>query len=319
MTALLVHQHGIFEPAVRDYAKALRTLLVYPPHLESLDEPLWKRLMSVIWAGALGDNISQDDQWQDESYDQLEGQDDDGDEDMAGTKDKEDKPSMERCLSSAAGGGGRGKGVTQIQSELLLLFPILLSSPSAPLLPAFPTKDSPRSPPTSLGSMLILKIVRFLDLHPAETSAHLSVMRGCNIVLAEMELNSRQEFVDAGTRLLPHLQGLWLARSKPLREQVIIAFKRLHPFITHYCVAQATRDMVLEQYARVVEGLRKEVCLRWGIAPLDMGTLLCDRSGSRTDQKHDDIFTICGIRVSHPPSCARMKSVRSMWLADHEQ
>lgn len=295
MTALLVHQNGIFEPAVRDYAKALRQLLVYPPHLESLDEALWKRLMSIIWAGALGDRISQDDQWQDSGHDQLEGDDGNGEGDEDGDEDMErdDKAAVERYVA------GRAKGVTHIQSELLLLLPILLASPSAPTLPAFPDKDSPTQPPTSVGYLIILKIVRFLEAHPAETSAHLSVFKGLNLILAEMELNSRNELVDAGTRLLPLLQGLWLARSKPLREQVVIALRTLHPFVSHFSVAASTKEVVLEQYGRIVEGLGREVSLRWGIGPLDMGTLLLEKSAGEAGGR-SDIFTVCGIRVSTP-------------------
>lgn len=289
MTALLVHSSGIYEPAVRDYAKALRTLLSYPPHLESIDEPLWKRLMSIIWAGALGDKISQDDQWQDDGHDELEGDNED--------VDMDEKPAIDAKPGLGAHGRGRA-GITNTQSELLLLLPILLSSPSAPILPAFPDKDAPQESPTSVGYFIILKIVRFLEMHSSETSAHLSVLRGCNLVLSELELNSRDEFVNAGTKLLPHLQALWLVKSKPLREQVVIALRMLHPFITHFSVAQSMKDVVQEQYGKLVDSLGKEVGLRWGIAPLDLSTLSLGQSTVIAKGDTDGIFTLGTVRVS---------------------
>lgn len=260
-------------------------LLSFPPHLESLDEATWKRLMSICWAGVLGDRIMQDEQWLDEEQNELEL--DDGDE-----------SAMDLDVEISAHGRARS-GLTQIQSELLLLIPILLSSHSAPILPTFPTRESPDTPPSSVGYHILLKAHRFLDRHRNETSGHLPVLRSCTLVLAELELNSRSEFITAGSKLLPRLQDLWLARSKPLREQVVIAMRMLLPFLTHYSVAAETTEVVVESLTKMADSMQKEVSLRWGIAPLDMQCLrLGVVEGDTRDSRQRRTFSLDGIQVS---------------------
>ncbi len=99
---------------------------------------------------------------------------------------------------TATTGKGRFQRATMTQSmtELLSLIPILLASPTAPLLPPFPDSNTVIPPPASLGYATLIKVHRFLQQHPAETSSHLAVLKCANIVLAELELNS-------GTRSSP--------------------------------------------------------------------------------------------------------------------
>ncbi|KAL7420991.1 Serine/threonine-protein kinase tel1 [Cryptotrichosporon argae] len=60
MTATLVHDGTVFEPAVIDYAKALRALLSYPPHLAHLDAGGRDCLVRICFAAVLGDKLEED-------------------------------------------------------------------------------------------------------------------------------------------------------------------------------------------------------------------------------------------------------------------
>lgn len=290
MTALLVDDTTLFEPAVGDYAKALRTILSYPPHLESIDGTLWKRLMTVCWAGILGDRIPREDQWiGDVEEDELD-------------EESEDVNMGQRATdSSHARPRGKG-GISQTQVELLQLVPILLASPSAPILPVFPTRESPHVPPTSVGYSLLMKAIRFLEQHPTETTAHLHALRSINAIVSELELNSRHELVSAGAKLLPRLQDHWLAKSKPLREQVVISMRTLLPFLAHYSVGANVKAVLADCLAKMVDSFGKESSLRWGLTPLDLQVLrlsghLPHSTSSPTDNG-PPVFDLQGVQVS---------------------
>lgn len=284
MTSFLVHGQMIFPPTVRDYTKALRTLLSYPPHLENLDEKDWSALMSICWAGALSDRVPREEHWDDEGNDELDETQDtgDGDDEMMGT---------------ASMGNGRTKTtpISQATTELLSLIPILLSTPSAPLLPAMPA-DNDASLVHCVGYRLLQKIIRFLEQRPNETSAHLPVIRSCNLILIELELNAREELLHAGTKLLPYLVGLWSTRNKELREQVLIALRLLLPWLTH-CSPEERSAVVQEELQRLADSISKESTSRWGISPLD---LQCLRFGTEVEEGHGEasVFRLGHLQVS---------------------
>jgi ataxia telangiectasia mutated family protein len=279
LTALLVHSGTIFPPAALDYSKALRSLLSYPPHLESLDEDLWRKLMGICWAVCLGDEIVLDSEWQDEMDGPAVG------EPLGSGMEVDDTTSHDARRRST---------ITQSTSELLSLIPILLSSSKAPILPPFPTASSPLPPPTSIGMSTLLKIYRFFRYHPSETSGHLPIVRALNLVFAEMELNSHTEFVTAGVKLITPLVALWATRNTALREQVLIALRTVLPFITHESVSEDTEEIVAVALGKLVESLPREALFRWGFEPLDLHILrLRDDPNGR-----DEPFSLSGVSVS---------------------
>ncbi|WVF65515.1 hypothetical protein IAT40_000243 [Kwoniella sp. CBS 6097] len=263
MTHLLVFSSQIFPPTALDYAKALRCLLSYPPHLENLDHLRWKTLMGICWASVLGDEVTINEDWED--GDEVEQ--DDGNE-----------MDLDDFASTQAGPSRRTTGratVSQINNELISLIPILLSSSSAPLLPPLPTKDPEiASPPERVGNSLLLKIHRFFQQYPTETSAHLPILRSLNLLLVELELNCRDDFLSAGLKLLPHLVALWGTRNKTLREQVVIALRILFPFVTHKTLVDSKNAVgVAETLERLIDHLPKETTNKWGVEPLDSSVI----------------------------------------------
>ncbi|OCF35599.1 hypothetical protein I316_02654 [Kwoniella heveanensis BCC8398] len=260
MTHLLVFSSQIFPPTALDYAKALRCLLSYPPHLENLDHLRWKTLMGICWASVLGDEVTVNEDWEDgEEEDPEEGE----------------KMDIDEFANTQAGPSRRTAGratISQINNELISLIPILLSSSSAPLLPPLPSKEvEPISPPERVGHSLLLKVNRFFQQYPNETSAHLPILRSLNLLLVELELNCRDDFLSAGLKLLPHLVALWGTRNKALREQVVIAVRTIFPFVTHKTLVNSKEVIgVVETLEKLMDHLPRETTTKWGIEPLDL-------------------------------------------------
>ncbi|KAK6906072.1 hypothetical protein I203_100054 [Kwoniella mangroviensis CBS 8507] len=271
MTRLLVFSNQIFPPAALDYTKALRTLLSYPPHLESLDQTSWKILMNICWSAVLGDEVVIDDTaWED-------GESVEDEEEVNGGMDIDGY--------STQVGSSRRSGrstISQINTELLTLVPILLSSSTAPLVPPLPSKDNLSASIERPGYTLLLKIHRFLNQYFTETSAHLSVFRSLNILLTELELNCRDDTLSAGLKLLPQLVSLWGTRNKALREQVLIAIRILLPFVTHKTLVESKHATgVRDTLEKLMDGLSRETINKWGIDALDIGVLRLKSSGSK--------------------------------------
>ncbi|WVQ63855.1 uncharacterized protein L199_002011 [Kwoniella botswanensis] len=278
MTRLLVFSNQIFPPAALDYTKALRTLLSYPPHLESLDQTSWKILMNICWSAVLGDEVVIDDAWEDgdleEEEDRNGGMDIDGYSTQVGSSRR----------------NGRST-ISQINTELLTLIPILLSSSAAPLIPPLPSKDNLIAPIEKPGYTLLLKIHRFFNQYPTETSAHLSVFRSLNILLTELELNCRDDTLSAGLKLLPQLVSLWGTRNKALREQILISIRMLLPFVTHKTLVENKHATgVRDTLEKLMDGLSRETINKWGIEALDIGVLRL-----KSSQSMDGPFGLRGI------------------------
>lgn len=260
LTTLLVHQSAIFPPAALDYAKALKSLLSYRPHLETLDKLMWRNLLGICWSALFGDAILLEADWNDDGLANGENEDE--------IEVDEDVPS-----SSALRAPTSRIKITQATNELLALIPILLTSSTAPLIPPFPTSESPVPPPASLGMWCLMKIHRFLTNNKTESSGHLPILKSLNLILGELELNSRNEFVSAGIKLAGPLVGLWGTKNKAIREQVVMALRSFLPFLTHSSMPVEDRSIASETLEKLLESLPKESTWRWGLEPLDLSVV----------------------------------------------
>ena len=260
MTHVLVYSAKVFPPAALDYAKAIRTLLSYPPHLEALDQQSWKVLMGICWAAVLGDDVTVEDDWDDEI----------NDDDM---KNGSTAPTPSSTYGTTS--FGRGKvTVTQATTELTSLIPILLSGTSAPLVSSLPSNDGTYQYEPSLGYSILLKTNRYFSQYPTEISSHLAILRSLNIVLANLELNCRQNFVSGSLKLLPQLVNLWNTRNKAIREQVLISLRMMVPFLTHKTALEKDKmGTIRDSFERLISCLPKETASRWGIEPIDLSVL----------------------------------------------
>lgn len=280
-----MYGNAIFPPAALDYAKTLRALLSFPPHLASLDAAHWRRLHAVCWAAVLGDDIPPE----------ADGADGEVGEDEEDELMDTDEPSGTAATSK---GYGQRVIITQSMTELLSLLPILLASPTAPLLPPFPNSNTVIPPPASLGYTTLIKVHRFLQQHPAETSSHLAVLKCTNIVLGELELNSRDEVIAAGFKLLGPLVTLWGTKSKAVREELLIAFRLMLPFLAQAPESARNESGFANTIDELFDHLRKEADNRWGVMPIEWHALsFGDSARSGTQVSARDPFSLPGLQV----------------------
>lgn len=251
MTALLVYDGGIFEPVAVDYIKALRSLLSYPPHLAHLDHRSWRKLMGICWAGVLGERIGLD-------------------PDLIGEVEEDED---EQGDGASGASNGRHTPSAFVTNEIVALIPILLSSANAPLIPR-PSRGVESDDP-ALGIAILLKIHRFLSSEPAVVP--LEILRSLNIILGELELNSREQFATAAHKLFPALARLWTSKGKVdlgLREHVLIAMRTLLPFVTHAGFStHEAKEAATQSMVQVLDNLGKEVGTRAAVKPLELDTL----------------------------------------------
>lgn len=276
MIALLVHEGRIFEPVAMSYVKTLRTLLSYPPHLEHMEDDLWRRLMTICWATILGDPIPTDNDW----YDNAENLDD----------GESDVDTASRFATA---------GSSSVISEIVPLIPILLSSSNAPLIPPPPAKTGDSKP--ALGLSMLQKIHRYIGQLPAVVP--IEILRALNMLLGELELNCRHDFTEISLKIFPQLASIWTARTKGdlgHREHVMVALRTMLPFITHPSVnepenKEAARDAMM----RILDSLAKEAGSRAAIKPLDLETLRFKTGGIKIPELGSrPPFELMGVTVS---------------------
>nr|ODO03836.1 hypothetical protein L204_00175 [Cryptococcus depauperatus CBS 7855] len=262
MRQQLVFSSRIFAPALLDYSKAIRKLLTYPPHLESMDRHSWLSLMSICFSVILGDEVVPDDRMDEEDplnvsmeIQRLER------EEKAETPSYSHKPP-----------------ISQENSDLVQIIPILLCSTQSPLLPPTLNNGDSLKPGQKNGLGILLKIRRFFAMYSQVTTYHLPLLKALNIVLVEMELNCRDMFVFASNKLFPHLVTLWAAperdRDRRIPEQVAIAVKITFPYVTHKTLLDGNQSTVIrESVEKLIEVLPRETVMSRGLEPLDMQNL----------------------------------------------
>jgi len=283
MVTLLVYGGRIFPPAAIDYTKALRTILSYPPHLECLDRMNWRIVVGVCWSSILGDPIRLS---ENEEEDELEESESEIDR----------KPDITQSHNSHA----RQKTLSNINGEIAGLLPILFTAPSAPLISPLPERDTMYTVEPSTGTNMLLKIHRFFQQYPNDNSAHLPVLRTLNLILAEMEINARNETTIASLKLLPQIGNLWSTRKKDVREQVVIALRTMLPFVTHKIAGDYDKTgSARETLAKIMDHLPKEGQLRWGAEPLDLSVIrLKAKSRKGKEKQTHNPFETSAMKVS---------------------
>lgn len=195
-------------------------------------------------------------------------------------------------------GFGKPSTISQIQIAIFSLLLTLFQQPhTLPLLsftlvpPTAPSADGDEVampfPPSHVGLAILYKLLRFLLVHPIETSAHLNVVKSINLVLRVVHLNQLRPVALFTDRLLPSLLKLWTAtKTKEMKEQLVVALKLVFAFVSRDLSddfggrerrqktdAVGSGRSAVERLERMREVLDGEVESRWAMEGLGLDSL----------------------------------------------
>lgn len=230
----------LFQPIALDYAKSLKALLTYVPHLEHLEAPQWVKMVEICFNVILGDPVRQsftrDEVMEEPATPTMETDDDmyvdddlmedyEAESSHSGRKrprrDPTPKPILsprnvkrkERALHSA---------VTSEQVEFASILSILLASPVAPIL----SDEYPH-----LVSAIMTRLRRFLERYPVDSSLLYDYINILSSVLDHLSLNRKHEIEIFARSTWTALVGLWGTKDKHLKETLVVVLRHLFQFV----------------------------------------------------------------------------------------
>ena len=254
------HKGALFQPVALDYAKTLRAILSYQPHLEHLDNAQWVEIASVAFAVVLGDDLNT-------SLDDEESSDEESEADVSSSLSEGDRnPSKKRRRQESIGAGPSKKARTSPRSvsleqiEFVSVIAILLKSPYAPLV----SKETP-----IVGRRILTRFGRFFQLYTTDTSAHVDAIFSLNITLQQLALNARHDVSEFGVSTWDSLLALWTTKNRQVKEGVLAVLVTLLPYVS-------TTDIPFdhpEKLGKLLKLLLSERESRWGFDPLSLDSI----------------------------------------------
>ena len=238
---MCVYQGQLYNPVALDYAKTIRCVVSYMPHLEHLDNETWVRIVEMGFNVVLGDSlrvrIGGEEGDEEGSIDMgTEGGDsdlphDDENDTFATTSTQTKK----RRRQEASGTPGPSfprpspsstkvlRSVSLEQIEFASLLAILLRSPSAPLL-------SSKYP--CLANDILTRLLRFIRNYSEDTSLHQDFLAALSATLSHLALNKRSAVSQFALGAWDGLIGIWGTKNKSMKEGLIVVLRILFPYYT---------------------------------------------------------------------------------------
>ena len=273
------HQGKLFLPIALDYAKSIRCVLDYPPHLEHIDDEMWVKLAEMCLNVVLGDSLRKrladevDVETEEISRTNLSPEGDEDEDDSitsSGTKKRRrrgESVTPEPSMSTRNVPRSQAGPVSVEQIEFGSLLALLLTSSPPPFL-AVEYPD--------LGSAVLNRLLRFLRLYPADTSLHPDFIVILSATLSHLALNKRDAVTRFAQGSWDALLGIWGTKNKKMKENLIIVLRILFPFYTtHYPEAgQLSLDFsCVDGVSHLRHLLDGEAESRWGVDGLSLDSL----------------------------------------------
>ena len=273
------HQGKLYLPVALDYAKAIRCVLDYPPHLEHIDDEMWVKLAELCFNVVLGDSLRKELIQEVEDIRKEVG----SDSIIEGDEDGEDSPATSAETKKRRWREGSGtpgpsmihsatprtqpRPVSLEQTEFASLLSLLLTSSSAPLLATeFP----------NLGSAVLNRLLRFLHLYPGDSSLHPDFIVVLSSTLSHLALNKRDAVTHFAQGSWDALLGMWGTKNKAMKENLIIVLRTLYPFYTTRYPEAGFSSLdfsYVDGVSRLWHLLDGEAESRWGVDGLSLDSL----------------------------------------------
>ena len=265
LTEMLSHRGRLFEPVALDYLKALRVLLSYQPHMDHLDPESWKKATSLCFNILLNED--------DLGY-ELDGT---MLEEAFGKADLPSSPSPRHAR--------------MLDAEVTSLLHVLVAGPNAPLTGT-----------SRLGAQALVRYSAFFLDFPNHSTAHLPALQGLNHVLSVLEVNESRFVVKFATQVWTSLLALWVTKSRPLKEQVLITLRLLLPFVANDTGPGPRIKSLLKK-------LLDEPSQRFAVHSLDLASVEFCHSAS------EDVFQYSSIRAGQSFTIADTQTWTTLELA----
>jgi ataxia telangiectasia mutated family protein len=281
------HQGKLFLPVALDYAKAIRCVLEYPPHLKHIEDEMWIKLaemcLNVILGDSLRKKLVQDDEDEIEEMKRVDSMPESNDDEDDSVTSAETKKRRRRegsgtpepsTMSRSAVSRSHPRPVSVEQIEFASLLALLLTSSSAPFL----ASEYP-----GLGSAMLNRLLRFLHLYPSDTSLHPDFLVILSATLSHLALNKRDAVTRFAQGSWEALLGMWRTKSKTMKENLVIVLRTLFPFYTTRYPETGPSPLDLsfvEGVSRLWYLLDGEAESRWGVDGLSLDSLRLSLLGS---------------------------------------
>ncbi|KAH9479387.1 Serine/threonine-protein kinase TEL1 [Psilocybe cubensis] len=312
----------LFTPVALDYAKALKCLVSYTPHLEHLDDDMWISIVQMSFNVILDEPIQSrfagkyvgaedEDEARQVDSDMYEDDSEEMDEDMDGTdsdnlsslataNDKKRRRTPAATPSTSKKRPRTHSPPTPIQSprnapgiyrtpvsleqvEFASLLSIMIGSPIAPILRF-----------SNLPSAILQRLEQFLQRYPSDSSLLHDFLSILSSTLSHISLNKKFEVAKFSRSAWSALVGLWGTKDKSIKAGIIDILRQLLPFTM--CPVEIKRSKLpqfdcAKEFGRLKDLLAGETENRWGIAGLSLDALRLQNIGfDEEDKQSNEIF-----------------------------
>jgi len=292
----MVHRGEVLTPVALDYIKALRCIISFAPHLEQMEDAIWVTIVERAFNIVLGDpvrssfdddtaNLSPAPEADDSDLFDDDRMDVDSDGDPLHSSSRKRprsdsgiavRPSTHRSASHHK--DRKLVSVSHEQVEFMAVLSLLLRSPGAPIISSgYPSQ----------ARAILLRLQRFLDIYPADTSLIHDYIAILSSVLPSLSLNRVFDVQNFTRSSWDDLLGLWGTKNKKIREGLVVILRVLFPFTTFERNAQngnSTFDSA-GSIARLSSLLKGEAENRWGGSGLSLDVLRLEVATSHVGGK----------------------------------
>lgn len=248
----MVHNGKLLEPVALDYAKTLRTILTYQPHLDHLDQMRMKNVLHFSFSTILRDRLITDGTFDDDDNEEQETGSDALDEEepelssnaSATPRKRRRAESVHTTTSHTTRGADNlaQRPLSLEQIELAAVVRALLSGSSAFYISS-ESAEAPRN--------ILRRFKRFFLRYPSDSSAHYDMVAALNSILSNLALNTIREVSSIGQEIWNSLLESWNSRNRAVKEGLVLSFRRLLPYITHDNESICTSPERLESLDKV--------------------------------------------------------------------
>lgn len=287
----VIDGNELLAPVALQYAKAIRSVLSYTPHLERLGEKMWTSLLQLSLNVVLGDRVKRSleetDMFIQENEDAQAGSsgEDAGDDDMSTPGPSSSRKRKVSAIQQharrtpfSASPAPSTHPVTQEQVEFMSLVVLLLRSPSAPLL-------SPPLEYSHVPTALFNRLVRILQTYPGDSSIHHDYLLALSAALSHVALNDCVIVTMYAREAWDGLLNMWGTKNQRMKQDLVIVLQTLFPYYTAEPLdPTAVPEMdCAKGVSRLWHLLSREADSRWGVDGLNLDRLRLEVREIRAD------------------------------------